>query len=119
MVTLRKLIELIKLRIEYQLKPDVLACICETLGSNCGRIIGCCDFLVLFNEMTDSLTRVGGHPVTRLIEALRYKSEGFGFDFRWCHWNFPSGCSMAVWFTQPLIYMNARNIFWGVKAAGA
>jgi len=23
-----------------------------------------------------------------LVEALRYKSEGRGFDFRWCHWIF-------------------------------
>jgi len=23
-----------------------------------------------------------------LVEALRYKLEGRGFDFRWCHWNF-------------------------------
>ena len=23
------------------------------------------------------------------FEALRYKSEGRGFDSRWCHWNFP------------------------------
>jgi len=29
-----------------------------------------------------------GHAVARLVEALRYKSEGRGFDFRWCHWNF-------------------------------
>jgi len=29
-----------------------------------------------------------GHAVAQLIEALRYKSEGRGFDFRWCHWNF-------------------------------
>jgi hypothetical protein len=29
-----------------------------------------------------------GHAVAQLVEALRYKSEGRGFDFRWCHWNF-------------------------------
>jgi len=23
-----------------------------------------------------------------MVEALRYKSEGRGFDSRWCHWNF-------------------------------
>jgi len=23
-----------------------------------------------------------------LVEALRYKPEGRGFDSRWCHWNF-------------------------------
>ena len=26
--------------------------------------------------------------VARLVEALRYKPEGRGFDSRWCHWNF-------------------------------
>jgi len=26
--------------------------------------------------------------VAQLVEALRYKSEGHGFDSRWCHWNF-------------------------------
>ena len=29
-----------------------------------------------------------GTAVARLVEALRYKSEGRGFDSRWCHWNF-------------------------------
>jgi len=23
-----------------------------------------------------------------LVEALRYKPEGRGFDSQWCHWNF-------------------------------
>ena len=31
---------------------------------------------------------VTGHAVAQLVEALRYKSEGRGFDSRWCHWNF-------------------------------
>jgi hypothetical protein len=26
--------------------------------------------------------------VAQLLESLRYKSEGRGFDSRWCHWNF-------------------------------
>jgi hypothetical protein len=30
----------------------------------------------------------GGHAVAHLVEALRYKSEGCGFDPRWCQWNF-------------------------------
>ena len=29
-----------------------------------------------------------GTAVAQLAEALRYKSEGRGFNFRWCHWNF-------------------------------
>ena len=29
-----------------------------------------------------------GHAVSQLVEALRYKLEGRGFDYRWYHWNF-------------------------------
>ena len=25
------------------------------------------------------------HVVAQLVKALRYKSEGRGFDFQWCH----------------------------------
>ena len=33
--------------------------------------------------------KVGGTLlVAQLVEALRYKSEGRGFDSRWCNWNF-------------------------------
>ena len=28
-----------------------------------------------------------GHMVAQLVEALRYKLEGCGFNSRWCHWN--------------------------------
>ena len=31
---------------------------------------------------------ITGHAVAQLVEALRYKPEGRGFDRRWCHWNF-------------------------------
>ena len=63
----------------------------------------------------------GGHAVAQLVEALRYKPEGCGFDSRWYHWNFPltSGRTMALGLTQPLTEMSTRNIYWGVKAAGA
>ena len=61
--------------------------------------------------------------MTQLVKALRYKSEGCGFDSQWCHWDFswtyPSGRSMALGLTQPLTEMSTRNIYWGVKAAGA
>jgi hypothetical protein len=30
----------------------------------------------------------GGHAVAQLVETLRYKPEGRGFDSRWYHWNF-------------------------------
>jgi hypothetical protein len=58
------------------------------------------------------------HAVAQLVEALRYKPEGRGFDSRWCHWNNPFGRTMALGSTQPLTEMSTRNISWGVKAAG-
>jgi hypothetical protein len=29
-----------------------------------------------------------GHAVAQLVETLRYKPEGRGFDSRWGHWDF-------------------------------
>jgi len=31
-----------------------------------------------------------GHAVAKLVEAVRYKPEGRGFDSRWCHCYFSS-----------------------------
>jgi hypothetical protein len=36
----------------------------------------------------DSFTFRGTLMVAQLVEALRYKPEGRGFDSRWYHWNF-------------------------------
>jgi hypothetical protein len=33
-------------------------------------------------------TTVAATAVAQLVEELRYKPEGRGFDSRWCHWNF-------------------------------
>jgi len=45
-----------------------------------------------------------GHAVARLVEALRYKPEGRGFDCRRGHWHFllinPSGRGTALGSTQ-------------------
>jgi hypothetical protein len=49
--------------------------------------------------------------VAQSVEALRYKSEGRGFDFRWC----PSGRTMVVGLTQPLTEMSTRNISGGLR----
>ena len=38
--------------------------------------------------VTATTTTSRGYAVAQLVEALRYKSEGRGFDPRWCHWNF-------------------------------
>jgi hypothetical protein len=53
-----------------------------------------------------------------VVKALRYKPAGRGFDSRLCHLNFywhnPSGRTMALGSTQPLIEMSTR-LFPGVK----
>jgi hypothetical protein len=51
-----------------------------------------------------------GHAVTQLVEALRYKPEGRGFD---------SGRTMVLGSTQPLTEMSTRDSSWGVRVAGA
>ena len=35
-----------------------------------------------------SVCAMEGYAVVQLVEALRYKSEGRGFDSRWSHWSF-------------------------------
>jgi hypothetical protein len=57
-----------------------------------------------------------GHAVAKLVEALRYKPEGRGFDSRWCH--NPSGCIIELGSTHPLTKMSTRNISWALKSAG-
>jgi hypothetical protein len=56
--------------------------------------------------------------VAQLVEALRYKPEGRGFDSR-CDWHNPFGRTVALGSTQPLTEMSTRDTSWGVKAAGA
>jgi hypothetical protein len=41
--------------------------------------------------------------VAQLVEALRYKPEGRGFDSKWGLWD-----SAALWPTQPLTEMSTR-----------
>ena len=51
-------------------------------------------FLVLWNLRFSSFNIINllilamGHAVAQLVEVLRYKPEGRGFDSRWCHWTF-------------------------------
>ena len=60
------------------------------------------------------MTTTVEHVMAQLIEALRYKPEGRGFDSRWCN-----GRTMPPGSTQPLTEISTRNISWEVKAAGA
>jgi len=43
--------------------------------------------IVAFHSFSNA-SKNRGHPMAQLVEALRYKSEGRGFDSRCCHWNF-------------------------------
>ena len=63
------------------------------------------------------------HRGALLVEALRYKPEGRGFDSQWgqcdTHWHNPSGRTMVLGSTRPLREMSTRTISWGLKVAGA
>jgi hypothetical protein len=50
-----------------------------------------------------------------LVEALCYKLEGRGFDFRWVIEIFIDIILPALASSLPLIEMNARGISWRVK----
>ena len=58
-----------------------------------------------------------------LVEALRYNSESYGFDFRWCDWNFSLTQSFQPLYGPGVDSASNRNeyqeYFLGVKAAGA
>jgi len=56
---------------------------------------------------------IRGCTVAQLVEALRYKPVGCGFDSLWC----PSGRTMDLGLTQPLTKMSTRNISWGSKGS--
>jgi hypothetical protein len=64
-----------------------------------------------------------GHAVTLLVEALRYKPEGRGFDFRWCHWIFLLTLSFRPHYGSGVDSNSNKNenqeYFLVVKAAGA
>ena len=53
----------------------------HSFGSSCGVYGGRSDTGTGFSPST---LVYWGHAVAQLVEALRYKSEGRGFDSRWC-----------------------------------
>jgi hypothetical protein len=42
----------------------------------------------LSRKFKDNKYYILGNAVAQLVEALRYKPEGRGFDSRWWHWIF-------------------------------
>jgi hypothetical protein len=71
--------------------------------------IGC----IISVRLIRDLNCLSGHAVAHLVEVMRYKPEGRGFDSRWCDWN------LTLASTQPLREMSTSSISWGVNAAGA
>jgi hypothetical protein len=53
-----------------------LAWIIQTRSSSPYKVFGCTFDVLLWAA------------VKQLVEALRYKQEGCGFDSGWCQWNF-------------------------------
>jgi hypothetical protein len=78
---------------------------------------------LLPQRITTYYSTLEGQAVAQLVEALRYKLEGSGFDSRWCNLNFS-----LTYFFQPLYgpgvdsASNRREYqeyLLGVKSAGA
>jgi hypothetical protein len=63
-------------------------------------------------EFITSYYMFRGHTLAQLVETLRYKPEGRGFD-----WHNPSGRTMALGSTQPQ-QKESQGYFLGIKAAG-
>jgi len=58
-----------------------------------------------------------------MVNALRYKPAGRGFDSRWCHWNFSVTQFLRSHYGPGVESASKRNeyqvCFLGIKAAGA
>jgi len=55
----------------------------------CEKINKCIQYIYIYIYIhTHTHTHTYMHAVAQLIEALRYKTEGRGFDYRWWQWNF-------------------------------
>jgi hypothetical protein len=66
-------------------------------------------------------TQQWGHAVAQLVEALRYKSEGRGFNSRWFYWIFSLTFfrpHYARWVDSAFNRNEYQECFVGLKAAG-
>ena len=73
--------------------------------------------------ISDNILSKLGRAVAQLVDALRYKPEGRGFDSRWCHWNFSLAESFRPHYGPGVDSATNRNEYqeysWVVKAADA
>jgi len=68
-------------------------------------------------EINNNSSRISGHAVAQLVEVLRYKPEGRGFDpdgvILTFHSHNPPGRTMVQGSTRHLTEISTRNIYWG------
>ena len=86
-------------------------------------IIVCTSAYTTKHITEQNFKNVSGHAVAQLVEALRYKSEGRGFDSRWCDCNFSLTHSSRPHYGSGVDSASNINEYQayilGVKAAGA
>ena len=70
--------------ISVRFTADVTECDNVAVKGNC-LLIYCRYGFVLIISLVQM---VEGHVVASLVEAMRYKPEGRGFDSQLCNWNF-------------------------------
>jgi hypothetical protein len=58
--------------------PVYAACVCQILSNKCNSLY----FISIFAVHFEHIPIESGHVVAQLVEALRYKLEGHGFDSR-------------------------------------
>ena len=83
----------------YSLKTSKSLCTtyklnCRSISENFNNSIQ-----ILIKLIYTPIFEVRWQAVAQLVEVLRYKSEGSGFDSRWCHWNFFIDITLpaAIW----------------------
>ena len=93
----------------------------NSLGNTllCRSVLTTAQYVQFRNSIRTHSIRLAGYH----CGALRYRTEGRGFDSRGCYWIFsltqPSGHTVAPESTQPLTDVSTRNISWWVKVTGA
>jgi len=68
---------------------------------------------ILFTSLISYVLYATSIDSTHLVEALRYKPEGRGFDFRLCHWNFSLTYSFRPRFGPGIGSASKKNKFQG------
>ena len=66
-----------------------------------------------FRSMSLGLDGGGGGAVTQLVEALRHKTGGPGFESRWGSWKSSNDVTLVSEFDSPGVEMSTKERCWG------